>query len=51
MADEQEVKSESSIDVFQDLDSLVWGPNVKEEVFQRWSQGNVSFLVFIVSGK
>ena len=25
--------------VFEELSFLVWGPNIKEEVFKRWTQG------------
>ncbi|KAK3736152.1 hypothetical protein QZH41_015545 [Actinostola sp. cb2023] len=37
--EEHVVKSNASI--FEELCFLVWGPNVKEEVFRRWTQGFV----------
>jgi hypothetical protein len=47
MADEEQVLSSSS-NVLEDLHNLVWGPNVKEEVFQRWTQGTDFILLYIL---
>lgn len=45
MADEESKESSSKTTPFEDLFFLVWGPNIKEEVFKRWTQGLFYFLM------
>ena len=39
MADEQSVCRVSSFENVGEILSLLWGENVKEDIFERWSQG------------
>ncbi|KXJ12642.1 ubiquitin carboxyl-terminal hydrolase MINDY-3 homolog [Exaiptasia diaphana] len=41
MADGESKESTSKTNPFEELSFLVWGPNIKEEVFKRWTQGFV----------
>lgn len=42
MADDEDVCRVMSSENFDEVLNLVWGTNVKEEIFERWSQGIVS---------
>ena len=49
MADEQKVCRVSSFENVGEILSLLWGENVKEDIFERWSQGKAfSWLVVYI---
>lgn len=51
MADEQNVCRVSSFENVGEILSLLWGEDVKEDIFERWSQGKVLKWLVVYIGK